>query len=482
MAAATFLVTIGCDSGFTDRVDLSASGQPASATVSFSPSFLIGPGTSTMTVTIAAAAPASSSWLTVTGTSQPRVRTAAPVALNVERHREPTRAPSASTFAGSSPVPMDAAETAGVVPISQLEQRHGLHVRVAAIVGRFSGAQTGVTVTWAANSIWMTPIVDQAGKRTADEGISRHEQHLHDQRDGRAARPPRVRRLRLCGRRQHGPTIAPVSTPSAATASPRTTIRSIDAARTNFSGVFQEASNSKGNYVKFSITGSDFTLTATPAPGSGTQRAPVNAIEIVPSASVVSRAISVSFVGTSAIAMAATEMAGVVAKANWNNAAGAARAAPLPLIDEAGTGTTATIVWNANNIWATPITDQPGNRRMMKGYLDTSTTSVTTITVPGLDNRDYDVYVYADGDNRTFSRSAAYTVSGPGIATTTVTLIDQANTNFAGTLIPADNSAGNYIRFSVTGTAFTLTAAPLTGGNATLRAPVNAMQIVPKGS
>ena len=75
-----------------------------------------------------------------------------------------------------------------------------------------------------------------------------------------------------------------------------------------------------------------------------------------------------------------------------------------------------------------------------------------------------------------------YTVSGPGIVTTTATLIDQANTNFAGGLIPANNSAGNYIRLSVTGTAFTLTAMPLTGGNSTLWAPVNGIQIVPKGS
>ena len=150
---------------------------------------------------------------------------------------------------------------------------------------------------------------------------------------------------------------------------------------------------------------------------------------------------------------------------------GPPRTTPLPLMDEAGTGTNATIVWSANNTWATPITDQPGDRRMMKGYLDTSSTSVTTISVAGLDNRDYDVYVYADGDNRTFSRTAAYTLTGSGLATTTVTLIDQANTNFAGALIPANNSAGNYIRFSLTGTAFTLTAAPLTGGNTTLRAP-----------
>ena len=107
---------------------------------------------------------------------------------------------------------------------------------------------------------------------------------------------------------------------------------------------------------------------------------------------------------------------------------------------------------------------------------------MTTISVTGLDNRDYDIYVYADGDNRTFTRSAAYTVSGPGIVTTTATLIDQANTNFSGGLIPGNNSAGNYIRLSMTGTAFTLTAMPLTGGNSTLRAPVNGIQIVPKGS
>ena len=191
-------------------------------------------------------------------------------------------------------------------------------------------------------------------------------------------------------------------------------------------------------------------MTATPAPGSGTQRAPVNAIEIVPSASV-SGAISVSFVGTSAIGMGPSETAGVVSKANWNNAVGRRRSAPLPLIDEAGTTTNATFVWNANSTWATPIADQLGNRRMMKGYLDTSNTSVTTISVTGLENRDYDVYVYADGDNRTFSRTAAYTLTGPGLVTTTATLIDQANTNFSGVLIPANNSAGNYIRFSVTG-------------------------------
>ncbi len=157
----------------------------------------------------------------------------------------------------------------------------------------------------------------------------------------------------------------------------------------------------------------------------GTRRAPVNAIEIVPAASV-SGAISVSFVGTSTIGMGASGDGRRRRQGELEQRRGRSTHRAAPLIDEAGTNTTAAFVWNANGMWTTPIADQPGNRRMMKGYLDTSNTSVTTISVTGLDARDYDVYVYADGDNRTFTRSAAYSVTGPGIATTTVTLIDQA--------------------------------------------------------
>ena len=221
-----------------------------------------------------------------------------------------------------------------------------------------SGAQTGVTVTWAANNIWTMPIADQPGNLRMMKGYL----------DSNSTSTTTVTVTRLVrraydvyvyadgdNRTYDRPGLYTISSGGIA----GTTIRSIDAASTNFSGVFKEASNSKGNYVKFSITGSDVTVTATPATGSGTQRAPVNAIEIVPSASA-SGAISVSFVGTSAIGMGPSETAGVVSKANWNNAAGAVRSAPLPLIDEAGTTTNATLVWHANNTWATPIADQSG--------------------------------------------------------------------------------------------------------------------------
>ncbi len=35
-------------------------------------------------------------------------------------------------------------------------------------------------------------------------------------------------------------------------------------------------------------------------------------------------------------------------------------------------------MWTAN-VWMTPITDQPGNRHMMKGYLVRTTTARLTV-------------------------------------------------------------------------------------------------------
>ena len=191
--------------------------------------------------------------------------------------------------------------------------------------------------------------------------------------------------------------------------------------------------------------------------------------------------ISIDFVGTGP-AMGATESAGVVAKTNWNNATGASRTTPLALKDETGATTTATITWTSNNAWSTPITDQPGNRRMMKGYLDQKSQSATTVTVAGLPVAPYDVYVYADGDNAAVTRTGGYRISGAGITTTTINLTDAANANFNATFTQANNSTGNYVKFSnitPSGGGFTLTATPGASSNGTKRAPVNGIQIVP---
>src|SRR5437763_505154 len=85
----------------------------------------------------------------------------------------------------------------------------------------------------------------------------------------------------------------------------------------------------------------------------------------------------------------------------------ACRSAPLALVSDSGAATSATITWNAANTWKTPLADAAGNRRMMQGYLDTTSTSTTTVAVSGLVQGAYDVYVYADGDNHGFTRTGS---------------------------------------------------------------------------
>ena len=103
--------------------------------------------------------------------------------------------------------------------------------------------------------------------------------------------------------------------------------------------------------------------------------------------------ISIDFVGQGT-AMGSAEVAGVVAKSNWNNANGLTNTTGQGLVDESGTATGAQVTWNTNGIWNLPITDAPGNVRMMRGYLDT-VGGATTVTVVGLPTNvaGYDVYV-----------------------------------------------------------------------------------------
>jgi len=188
-------------------------------------------------------------------------------------------------------------------------------------------------------------------------------------------------------------------------------------------------------------------------------------------------AISINFVG-SGLAMGTGETAGVTPRPFWNNAFGQTSITPLTLTDETGTRTPASVIWNCNNIWSLPTTDQPGDRRMMKGYLDTSSTSTTAVTVTALSSGTYDVYVYADGDNGGSTRSATYELSGPGIETTTITLTDAAGTNFNGIFTEANNSNGNYVKFTIQGTEFTVKATPGSASDNTRRAPLNGIQII----
>ncbi len=195
--------------------------------------------------------------------------------------------------------------------------------------------------------------------------------------------------------------------------------------------------------------------------------------------------ISINF-SASGTAMANSESAGVVPETNWNNASGAILVNALPLKDVAGSPSGATVEWLAKSTSVNNnISDTAGNKRMMRTLLDISNANFDTATVivNGLvaNPNGWDVYVYFDGSNGTETREGSYVISGPGITTTTVLGIDAASADFSGTFIQANNSAGNYVKFSIPNVpGFVVDATPYINGASTLRAPINGIQIIPK--
>jgi hypothetical protein len=123
------------------------------------------------------------------------------------------------------------------------------------------------------------------------------------------------------------------------------------------------------------------TLTVTATSGTLTQTAntTLNVTTSAPSL----KPISINFIGTD-VAMASTEVAGVVAVANCKLASGAASSAPLALVDDTGAATTATISWTAGDIWQESITDAPGKARMMKDNLGNGIEDPSVINVSGI--------------------------------------------------------------------------------------------------
>jgi hypothetical protein len=191
--------------------------------------------------------------------------------------------------------------------------------------------------------------------------------------------------------------------------------------------------------------------------------------------------ISIDFVGTD-VAMGSTEQAGVVPETNWNDATGASNSGGLALVDSTGAATRATVTWSADDVWESTITDEAGNVRMMKGYLDNGEEDATTVTVSGLPSNagGYQVYVYAQGtSDGTTTTTGIYQISGSGISTSSVSLTYNANFNGTFTQATGSNANGNYIVFTIPNVAgFTLSAIPSTASNGYKRAPVNGMQIV----
>jgi Abnormal spindle-like microcephaly-assoc'd, ASPM-SPD-2-Hydin/PQQ-like domain len=220
-----------------------------------------------------------------------------------------------------------------------------------------------------------------------------------------------------------------------------------------------------------------YTLTVTGTSGALTHSA--TTILIVTTATPGSGAISINFVGRDT-PMSAAEVAGVVPKANWNQANNAGGSIPA-LVDENAMTTGASATWNADGVWSLPGPNTAGDFDMMNGYLDTLGDN-TVVTVAGLPSNGtgYDIYVYADGDNPGATRTGTYQLTGGGIGPSTTNLTDVANTDFSGTYVQANNSSGNYVKFSIATTGFTLTAIPGAASDGVQRAPVNGIQIIPR--
>jgi hypothetical protein len=201
-------------------------------------------------------------------------------------------------------------------------------------------------------------------------------------------------------------------------------------------------------------------------------------VSAVPAGAATGNTISIDFDGGNGNGpnplMDCSDVAGVVPSSHWNNAVGASGTL-ANLVYDAGASSGATLTWSSPNIFSIGIPVTPGNYRMMNGYLDGSTPSVTISNIPpAFTNTGYNVYVYSDGDAAT-GRVGRYT-----IGSTSITATD--NSTFAGTFTQASNSAGNYVVFpNVKTSQFTLSCLGVLGGtgpNPMLRAPVNGIQII----
>jgi hypothetical protein len=191
-------------------------------------------------------------------------------------------------------------------------------------------------------------------------------------------------------------------------------------------------------------------------------------ISVVPPPPDGQKVISLDFQGT-ATAMVTSETAGIVPKKFWNEAAGAS--GTMALVDETGAGTNARATWTSPNGWSTPITSSAGNYKMMKGYLDANNNQSAVVTITGLPTGTYDIYVYTDGDNGQASRTYIY--SAPANPDTSI--VDSPGSNYAGTL----TLNKFYLKDTITGTSFTITARPGATSDGTPRAAINGIQIVP---
>jgi hypothetical protein len=182
--------------------------------------------------------------------------------------------------------------------------------------------------------------------------------------------------------------------------------------------------------------------------------------------------------------LASTELAGVTPLANWNNVSGV-NGSTSNLMTSAGTSfaNLSVTIANSPNTWSSPANQLPATSdgKMIQGYIDTSATSITSVTVSGLLSAGftgtYNVVAYGVGDNNG-GRSGDYT-----IGTQSFRMVDdqQFNGTYRQSMAPGGSGpgqSGNYVLFTaISGDSFLLTA-QATQDLGGFRAPINGIQII----
>jgi hypothetical protein len=184
--------------------------------------------------------------------------------------------------------------------------------------------------------------------------------------------------------------------------------------------------------------------------------------------------VGINFVGKediSSASMGSAETAGAEPQAFWNNAESGCGSLSS-LLDSTGRLTDVSVTWRGD--WGyLPVPNDPGNRRLMRGYIQNLGTDPATVTLTGLGTvfgGTYDVLVYFDGANQGTAWATDYRIGAVTLRGT-----DLANTDFTGAFVQDGGAGGNYLRFeNLQGDGFTLSAAPLAGSTAA----VNALQVV----
>ena len=180
--------------------------------------------------------------------------------------------------------------------------------------------------------------------------------------------------------------------------------------------------------------------------------------------------------------LAPTDTAGAVLpgldlrQSNWNNflAPNVVNGSLNGLVDRTGTATTADItVSGVNNLWDTNGSTATPDGALMRGYLDTTGSSTTSISVTDVPYAEYSVALYFTGST---GRSGIYTVNGDS-------KIGRGSGAFSSySLADGLGSTGNVLVYTGLTGDLSITATP-GGGFGNFRAPLQGFSIfVPEPS